>query len=232
MKTILSLAVLVFVSVVSVSGQEADPTKFSPVEVAVTDFNNVPKQGEQILFEGVKTKTIYKGITDANGKFTLHIKGGDEYLIKIQSIGDAEDYSTFKIPSLNPGEMYATTRLTIQIETPKYFTLDNVHFESAKSSLRADSYAELEELVEYMQLKKGLVIEIAGHTDNVGEDAANLTLSQARANTVKSYLVSKGIAADRIVAKGYGESRPIATNDTAEGRQQNRRTEVHIIKEG
>jgi outer membrane protein OmpA-like peptidoglycan-associated protein len=85
--------------------------------------------------------------------------------------------------------------------------------------------------VEVMTLKPNYVIEIGGHTDNVGKDESNITLSQNRANAIKQYLVKKGINADRIIAKGYGESQPIATNDTDEGRQKNRRTEIKIIKE-
>ena len=97
--------------------------------------------------------------------------------------------------------------------------------------LRAESNKELNQLAEYMTLKKTLVIEIAGYTDNVGAADANLKLSEDRANAVKQYLVKKGIDASRVSAKGYGDSMPEADNSTAEGRQKNRRTEVHIISE-
>jgi outer membrane protein OmpA-like peptidoglycan-associated protein len=82
-----------------------------------------------------------------------------------------------------------------------------------------------------MKRKKLAVIEIAGHTDDVGEPAANLILSQKRAESVRNYLISNGIKAERVIAKGYGEEQPIAANDTSEGRQINRRTEVRIVKE-
>lgn len=75
-----------------------------------------------------------------------------------------------------------------------------------------------------------MVIEVAGYTDNVGSDAANMKLSQQRAETVRNYLVSRGIKADKIQAKGYGSSDPVADNSTPEGRKQNRRTEIHILK--
>ena len=80
-------------------------------------------------------------------------------------------------------------------------------------------------------MKKGMVIEIGGHTDNTGKHAINMKLSQARANTVRNYLIKKGISPDRVKAKGYGDTQPVAPNDTEEGRKQNRRTEVNIIKE-
>ena len=72
-------------------------------------------------------------------------------------------------------------------------------------------------------------VELAGHTDNVGDAAANVTLSVDRSNKVKSYLVEKGVSADRLIAKGYGQDQPLESNDTPEGRQKNRRTELRII---
>ena len=119
----------------------------------------------------------------------------------------------------------------ITITPPKQFTLDNVFFDSGKSTLRAESNKELNELAEYMSLKKTLFIEIAGHTDNVGAPEANLKLSEDRANAVKKYLETKGIASARVTAKGYGDTQPTADNATAAGKQKNRRTEVRIISE-
>ena len=82
-----------------------------------------------------------------------------------------------------------------------------------------------------MTKKKNLVIEIAGHTDNVGKPEANMKLSQGRADAVRNYLIKKGVKPDHVSAKGYGDTSPIATNDTDAGKQRNRRTEVRIIKE-
>ena len=73
--------------------------------------------------------------------------------------------------------------------------------------------------------------DIEGHTDDVGKDASNLDLSDRRAASVKNYFISKGISADRLTSKGYGETRPIADNKTAAGRAQNRRTEIHLIQQ-
>jgi len=75
------------------------------------------------------------------------------------------------------------------------------------------------------------VIEISGHTDDVGDDASNLTLSQQRAESVRNYLIKKGIAANRVVAKGYGETMPVTTGTSDEARQKNRRTEVKILSQ-
>jgi OOP family OmpA-OmpF porin len=80
-----------------------------------------------------------------------------------------------------------------------------------------------------MKWKEEQKIEIAGHTDNVGKDADNLKLSLQRAEAVRNYLIKKGIKADRITAKGYGATQPVADNGTDAGRQKNRRTEVVLL---
>ena len=107
--------------------------------------------------------------------------------------------------------------------------MDNVHFDSGKSSIKTSSYDELKELVEFLKLKPEIKIEIGGHTDNVGEERANQALSQDRAISVKAYLIEHGVLSNRLIAKGYGESSPIADNNTEKGKRLNRRTEVRIL---
>jgi outer membrane protein OmpA-like peptidoglycan-associated protein len=231
MRTILLLIPIMIASCSNVIGQSSDTINSAPIQVLVTDFENNPQKGEQIIFEGLKSKSVYKGVSNSEGKFEILLKGGETYLIKIKSVGDADDYNKFEIPALGENETYAPSTLTIQIELPKTFTLDNVEFEFGKSTLTKGSYSELKELLEYLKLKDGIIIEIAGHTDVVGDEESNLKLSEARAETVRNYLISKGISSERVVAKGYGESQPIAPNSTPEGRQKNRRTEVRIIND-
>jgi len=230
MNTLKFIFIIIFITLSSLlHAQKIDTAKSALVNVVVTNFKNKPQKGEQILFESVKTKLRYKGITDAKGTFKIYLKGGDTYKVLIKSVGEVDEYNTFEIPALGEGEFYTESTLTIQFELPQTFTLDNVQFETGKASLTNTSYKELNELTEYLKLKESVVIEIAGHTDDVGEDASNQKLSEARATTVRNYLISKGIAAKRVVAKGYGETQPIASNSTPEGRKQNRRTEVRIL---
>jgi OOP family OmpA-OmpF porin len=179
----------------------------------------------------LKSKSIYKGVSDAEGKFEILLKDGETYLIKIKSIGEAEDYNKIEIPALGKNETYSTIVLKIQFEPPRTFRLDNVEFEFGKSTLTKASFSELEELLEYMTLKEDIIVEIAGHTDDVGDEEFNLKLSEERAERVRNHLISKGISPERVIAKGYGESQPIAPNNLAEGRQRNRRTEVRIIND-
>ncbi len=108
-------------------------------------------------------------------------------------------------------------------------SLRNIFFPSKQFVLEPASAAELNRLVAFLKENATLQVEISGHTDNVGSDAANLQLSQQRAKSVTDYLAEHGIPASRLKAKGYGETKPIDSNDTDTGRAQNRRTELKII---
>jgi outer membrane protein OmpA-like peptidoglycan-associated protein len=109
---------------------------------------------------------------------------------------------------------------------------DNLTFEVGKAIIKPTSFPYLDELITVIQDPEALTwsLEIQGHTDNKGGDAYNQKLSEDRANAVKKYLVDKGIKAERIIAKGFGLTKPIATNDTVEGRAKNRRVEFIIRK--
>ena len=108
--------------------------------------------------------------------------------------------------------------------------LNNIFFETGKATLTPQSRLELEKAIELMRVNPSMIIEIGGHTDNVGDDNYNMKLSHDRAKSVRDYLVNGGINSERIQAKGYGELNPVATNDTEDGRKANRRTEFVIIE--
>lgn len=110
------------------------------------------------------------------------------------------------------------------------WTLFGVNFEFNKSTLTPEASPILEHAVEMLKENPDLKVEIQGYTDNVGSDAYNQKLSEARANTVKDYLTQKGIEASRLTAVGFGKSNPIADNNTAAGRAQNRRVEFKVSK--
>jgi len=201
------------------------------MEVIVTDHQNNPRQGEKIIFVDNESKKEFSGVTDEGGKFEIKLPGGRTYIAKIEGVGQEQKYQTFTMPEVKEGQSYGKTRFTIRYEPPKVYTLDNVYFGVGKAKLRKESFAELNELVNYMKRRKNIEVEIAGHTDNTGSEEDNLKLSQRRADRVKKYLINEGIDARRIKAKGYGENQPVAGNNTKEGKQKNRRTEVRIIGE-
>jgi outer membrane protein OmpA-like peptidoglycan-associated protein len=114
------------------------------------------------------------------------------------------------------------------IEKGATLVLKNIFFEKNSAALNPSSFSELNELAKLMKENTGIRIEINGHTDNVGQKNDNLVLSQKRASSVSNYLVSQGIAADRLTSKGYGDAKPIASNDTEQGKSLNRRTEINV----
>jgi OmpA-OmpF porin, OOP family len=108
--------------------------------------------------------------------------------------------------------------------------MNNLFFAFGKASLKEESFPELNRMAKVMNQNQRMIVEIGGHTDNVGSDEVNNKLSLERAEAVKNYLISKNVKADRILAKGYGKTRPIATNETEEGQAANRRVEFKIIR--
>jgi len=108
--------------------------------------------------------------------------------------------------------------------------LNNIFFEFGKSTLKEESFPELNRVVDLMEDNPGMELEMSGHTDNVGDDGANLSLSESRALAVRQYLEENGVSGSHLTSRGYGEKMPVATNDTDEGRQLNRRVEFKILK--
>jgi outer membrane protein OmpA-like peptidoglycan-associated protein len=107
---------------------------------------------------------------------------------------------------------------------------DNLVFETNKDVIKPVSFPFLDEVANVLREAPTWTLNLEGHTDNVGSDSYNLDLSQKRADAVKKYLVEQGISENRITAKGFGESKPIADNSTPEGREKNRRVEFKIVK--
>jgi outer membrane protein OmpA-like peptidoglycan-associated protein len=117
----------------------------------------------------------------------------------------------------------------LKFEIGAKIVLKNIYYDVAKATLRDESVAELDRLVNIMDQNPTLVVEIGGHTDSDGSESYNQRLSQARSQSVVDYLLDAGIAEDRMVAKGYGELEPIVPNDTKENKQLNRRTEFKVL---
>lgn len=213
-----------------ISSAQDPPLNAAKVAVSVTNMKGKAQKGEEVLFTDGKQAKSFSCRTDASGKALISLPAGSVYTIKLKTLTDTSSHSTIDIPALQPGSFYtAPFTVEIEFEPPQSFTLDNVHFDTGKPTLRSQSFKELNEIAAYMKWREDEQYEISGHTDNVGKDDDNLKLSQARANAVKEYLVKKGIKAMRLTAKGYGRTQPVADNSTEEGRQTNRRTELKIL---
>lgn len=227
MKTIFTL--ICFLSILIIQAQDPEPTEEKALMwVTVTDFNDKPLVGEEVQVISADSKDSQSAITNKEGKCWFLLNKGETYDVKYKEINESNSYS--KVPVPGEDGLFEFQAI-IKYEPPKTYTLKNVHFDTGKATLKPESYESLNELVDFMKRKKTTVIQIAGHTDDVGDDASNMTLSQKRAESVRNYLIKKGVEANRVTAKGYGETQFIAPNDTDEGRAQNRRTEVRIIKE-
>lgn len=190
-----------------------------------------PIQGE-VIFENMKDGSIYNRIetTGPNAEYELILPLGSRFGF----YADAENY-------LSENQMLSTENrvlnevlerdlYVVPLEIGQSIRLNNIFFESAKATLTDESSHELDRILPYFEKFPNLKIELSGHTDDVGSDAANQELSEARANSVREYLIQKGIRIDLIEAVGYGESNPVATNDTDEGRQLNRRVEFMVLE--
>jgi OOP family OmpA-OmpF porin len=118
----------------------------------------------------------------------------------------------------------------LRVEQEQIRTLEPIYFERGSDRLQARSLPLVKELAQVIAGREDLgVISIEGHTDNAGGEKSNLQLSQKRAESIKKVLIENGVPEARLVAAGFGEMRPIATNETREGREQNRRVEFRLV---
>jgi outer membrane protein OmpA-like peptidoglycan-associated protein len=164
----------------------------------------------------------------ATGKYLVSLPAGKNYGIAVKKEGYLFHSENFDIPMSAVSQEYVKDIGLNNISVGQKIVLRNIFFDFAKATLRPESTSELERLIKLMSDVPTLKIEIGGHTDSKGSDELNMKLSASRAQSVVDYLASHGIDKSRLTSKGYGKTKPIATNDTDEGRQLNRRTEFEI----
>ncbi|HEY6976363.1 MAG TPA: OmpA family protein, partial [Chitinophagaceae bacterium] len=165
----------------------------------------------------------------ATGKYLVSLPDGKNYGIAVTLEPYLFHSENFDIPEANGFQEVIKDVQLKKVVVGSKIILKNIFFDFDKSTLRPESVSELERLIKFLDDVPNVKIEIGGHTDNYGSDDYNLKLSQSRCESVVNYLVKHGIAKERLTAKGYGETVPIDTNETDEGRQMNRRTEFQII---
>jgi outer membrane protein OmpA-like peptidoglycan-associated protein len=166
--------------------------------------------------------------TDETGKFTAKIPSNS----KVAIYAKCEKYLPAS-QNLTTTDNQATAEVNlalVKMEVGGIVKLNNILFQAGKTTIKAESYPELDNIYQVFVDNPAMVVEISGHTDSDGSDVYNLKLSQDRASAIKDYLVSKGIVDIRIIAVGYGETMPVMPNDTPEGKEQNRRVEFKILK--
>jgi outer membrane protein OmpA-like peptidoglycan-associated protein len=164
-----------------------------------------------------------------SGQFLISLPSGKNYGIAVKSEGYLFHSENFLIPE---GSLYREYDLEIymkKIEVGKKIILKNIFFESNSSVLSPNSKTEIARIAKIMNENPTLVIEISGHTDNIGDDNYNQKLSEKRAKSVVDALIKLGISSARLEYKGYGENDPVASNLNEEGRSENRRTEFKVL---
>ncbi|KAB7732125.1 OmpA family protein [Rudanella paleaurantiibacter] len=191
----------------------------------------------------VQARIVYQTLPDGEevgeatsdpltGEYKIVLPYGKKYSMRAISPNFIAEGDNVDLTSAPKGfqEIKGKELKLVPIEVGRSVRLNNIFFDTGKSELRPESGPELDRMVTTMNENPKLAIELAGHTDNVGSNETNLKLSQDRADAVREYFIGKGIEPDRVGSKGYGESKPVAPNDTDEGRQQNRRVEFVIVK--
>jgi outer membrane protein OmpA-like peptidoglycan-associated protein len=205
------------------------------VKFTITDKKGIPEESAVVKAEAADKSFLHKATTDIDGKCAMLIKEGIPFKLSIDKFEVSFDFGIQNV-AIKPGANISNFKLSIELVTnyKRTYTLNNLYYEANQfkiETFKKEAIADLNSLYDTLVSKPKMKVEIAGHTDNSGESAANFHLSQRRADAIREYLIKKGIAADRILAKGYGHSQPLASNDYPEGRMFNRRTEIKIIDE-
>ncbi len=209
--------------------EKMQPKRITYLKATVRDA--VTKQLLQANYSmtDLETKKESKGVTQ-NGSFFATLEVNKNNALQIQQEGylfySRNINLTAEASATQPFEMEV---LLQPISANGKITLNNVFFDFDKSELKPESFAELDKLVELLLKNPAVKMEIAGHTDSKGDKKYNLLLSQKRAESVMEYLLKKGIDKLRLTAKGYGDTQPVAPNDTEENQAKNRRTEVKVL---
>lgn len=168
--------------------------------------------------------------TDNDGEILLVLPVGSNYAFSVSKEGYLFFSESFALTDTN--SFYDPYDLLIElkpIEIGSEMNLYNVYFQTDSFRILPQSEPELQKLADFLKNNPGLTVEIQGHTDNTGTEEFNQQLSEKRAQSVVRYLTENGIDSQRLNSAGYGESKPVATNETAEGRRLNRRTTIKIL---
>jgi outer membrane protein OmpA-like peptidoglycan-associated protein len=164
------------------------------------------------------------------GRYQIALAIGEDYAFRAQAPQHIPVSERLDLRQAKESQVLERDLVLVPIQVGAKIRLNNVFFEFAKSNLLLESKEELDRLIATLNQHPNMEIEIAGHTDNIGDSLTNQKLSEDRAAAVKQYLLDHGVAAARLKSKGYGKTMPVVPNDTEEHRQLNRRVEFIIIK--
>lgn len=190
--------------------------------------SNKPIVANVEIIDLESAKAVYQNILNSDGRFLATLTAGKNYGLNISKQGYMFYSENFSLSGSNVKKPFLIEVPLQAIEAGNKVILKNIFFDTDKFEIKRQSKTELGKLIVFLNDNPKVNIEISGHTDNVGNDMINKTLSENRAKEVFKYLITQHIQAARLKYKGYGKWQPIATNTTEEGRQLNRRTEFKI----
>lgn len=201
-----------------VSGKILDEITGKPIEAKITITDNI------------KNEVVAEFHSNSvSGEYLVSLPSGKNYALTIEKEGHLFHSENFYLVKTKGYTEEKKNVKLLSLKTGSKIVLKNIFFATGSSQLTSSSNSELKKLVTLLKNNPTVKVQIAGHTDHVGNKEANVTLSTNRAKAVKNYLVSAGISSSRISSKGYGSTSPIASNDTEKGRKLNRRTEFIIV---
>ena len=211
---------------------EARPLAVTYMKGVVTDQKTNAKLSAQVKIIDVATgDEIASTSSDpVTGSFIISLPVNRNYALNVSKSKYLFYSDKIELQNSTPDKPFLVNIALKPIEVGESIVLKNIFFETGSAELKSESVAELTKLMQFMRRNAEVRIEISGHTDNVGSDSMNQKLSEERANAVADYLFNNGIDKQRVRSVGYGKTRPIDTNDTEQGRANNRRTMFEIIK--
>jgi outer membrane protein OmpA-like peptidoglycan-associated protein len=211
---------------------ELRPTPVSYVKGRVRDANTDEPLSVDVVLNNltVKNKSINISRYENSGDFLVCLTAGDNYGLTVEQAGYLFYSMNFNLTDeFSSLEPYLVDIELQPIEQGKSTVLNNVFFETDSYELKEESFRQLNEVVKFMKINSSMIVEIGGHTDNIGVENHNKTLSEKRAASVVNYLKDNDISEGRLKYKGYGFSKPVADNSTEKGRGINRRTEFKVL---
>lgn len=213
------------------------PSKLRPSPVVLVSGKVFDKKTGKPLAASIRYETLpggkEAGIARSNprtGEYKIVLPAGALYGFRAETDKYLPISENLDLVKTNVYKEVKKDLFLVPIEAGETVLLNNIFFEFGKAELRPESDAELDRLVEFLRSSPSTELEVAGHTDNVGSAQKNLILSEQRAKSVLNYLLSKGIDTKQLRSAGYGMTKPVASNTSEEGRQQNRRVEFTILK--
>ena len=228
---------LFFCAVISSNAQLINTLKSSEdsalVNFIIADLDSVPIENARFVITSTDNSIVKEGTSDISGKYYMLLPEGKSYKMVVYKF--STDFPIVELLTLpiEKGRYSFDQEIRIKLirDYARIFTLENVYFDVNKSDIKPECAPNIDNLYNTLVMNPAMKIEIAGHTDSDGAAQDNLILSQRRAESVMNHLIKMGLDPKRVLAKGYGEFKPLVPNDNAPNKYRNRRTEIRVLEE-